>query len=192
MRGVFLDISKAFDKVWHDGIIFKLKAYGVEVELLSLLKNYLENREQRVVLNGQTSAWRKIMSGIPQVSVLGPLLFLIYINDLPDGINSLCKIFADNTYLFPKFSDIHKSASNLNDDLEKISYWGYQWKMQFNPDRNKQANEVIFSRKTSSNNLSHPPIKFNNNKISKCPYQKHLGIVLDSKLNFNAHVDQKN
>ena len=66
VRGVFLDISKAFDKVWHDGIIFKLKSYGVEGELLSLLKNYLENREQRVVLNGQTSEWRKIMSGIPQ------------------------------------------------------------------------------------------------------------------------------
>ena len=63
--------------------------------------------------------------------------------------------------------------------------------MQFNTDPNKQANEVIFSRKTSSNNLSNPPIKFNNNNISKCPYQEHLGIVLDPKLNFNAHVDQK-
>ena len=191
VRGVFLDLSKAFDKVWQDGITFKLKAYDVEGELLSLLKNYLENREQRVVLNGQTSSWRKIMSGIPQGSVLGPLLFLIYINDLPDGINSLCKIFADDTSLFSKVSDIHKSASNLNDDLEKISYWAYQWKMQFNPDPNKQANEVIFSRKTSSNNLSHPPIKFNNNNISKCLHEKHLGIVLDSKLNFNAHLDQK-
>ena len=191
VREVFLDLSNAFDKVWHDGIIFKLKAYDVEGELLSLLKIYLENREQRVVLNGPTSEWRKIMSGIPQGSVLGPLLFLIYINDLPDGINSLCKIFADNTSLLSKVSDIHKSASNLNDDLEKIIYWAYQWKMQFNPDPNKQANEVIFSRKTSSNNLSHPPIKFNNNDISKCPHQKHLGIVLDSKLNFNAHADQK-
>ena len=131
------------------------------------------------------------MSGIPQGSVLGPLLFLIYINDLPDGINTLCKIFADDTSLFSKVYDIHKSASNL-DDLEKISYWAYQWKMQFNPDPYKQANEVIFSRKTNSNNLSHPPIKFSNNNISKCPHQKHLGIVLDSKLNFNAHVDQKN
>ena len=191
VRGVFLDISKAFDKVWHDGIIFKLKSYGVEGELLSLLKNYLENREQRVVLNGQTSEWRKIMSGVPQGSVLGPLLFLIYINDLPDGINSLCKIFADDTSLFSKVYDIHNSASKLNDDLEKISYWAYQWKMQFNPDPNKQANEVIFSRKTSSNNLPHPPIKFNKIDISECPHQKHLGIVLDSKLNFNAHVDQK-
>ena len=99
VRGVFLDLSKAFDKLWHDGIIFKLKAYGAEGELLSLLKSYLKNREQRVVLNSQTVEWRKIMSGIPQGSVLGPLLFLIYINDLPDGIKSLCKIFAEDTSL---------------------------------------------------------------------------------------------
>ena len=191
VRGVFSDISKAFDKVWHDGIIFKLKSYGVEGELLLLLKNYLENREQRVVLNGQTSEWGKIMSGVPQGSVLGPLLFLIYINDLPDGINSLCKIFADDTSLFSKVYDIHNSARKLNDDLEKISYWAYLWKMQFNPDPSKQANEVIFSRKTSSNNLPHPSIKLNKIDISECPHQKHLGIVLDSQLNFNAHVDQK-
>ena len=114
VREVFLLLSKAFDKVWHDGIIFKLEAYGAEGELLSLLKNYLENREQRVVLNGQTSEWRKIMSGIPQRSVLGPLLFLIYINDLPDGINSLCKIFADDTSLFSKVSDIKRFQILIN------------------------------------------------------------------------------
>ena len=102
MRGIFLDISKAFDKVWHDGLLFKLKTYGVEGDLLLLLKNYLKNRKQRVVLNCQTSEWRKINSGVPQGSVLGPLLFLIYINDLPDGITSICKIFADDTSLFLK------------------------------------------------------------------------------------------
>ena len=100
VRGIFLDISKAFDKVWHEGLFYKLKTYGIEGQLLSLLTNYLENREQRVVLNGQTSEWRKIKSGVPQGSVLGPLLFLIYINDLPDGITSICKIFADDTSLF--------------------------------------------------------------------------------------------
>ena len=85
------------------------------------------------------------MSGIPQGSVLGTLLFLIYISDLHDGRKALCKIFADDTSLFSKVYDIHNSASKLNDDLEKISYWAYQWKMHFNPDPNKQANEVIFS-----------------------------------------------
>ena len=79
------------------------------------------------------------MSGIPQGSVLGPLFFLIN-NDLPDGINSLHKIFVDDTSLFPKVYGIHKSATKLNDDLETISDWDYQWKMQFNSGPNKQAN----------------------------------------------------
>ena len=103
----------------------------------------------------------------------------------------MCKIFADDKSLFSKVCDIHKSASKLNDDLEKISYWAYQWKMQFIPDPKNQADEVIFSRKTSSNNLLHPPIKLNNNDIPKCPHQKYLGIALDSKLKFSVHVDQK-
>ena len=80
-------------------------------------------------------------------SVLGPLLFLIFINDLPDGITSLCKIFADDTSLFSKVYDIDISAKELNSDLENISKWAFQWKMQFNPDPNKQANEVYFSKK---------------------------------------------
>ena len=93
MRGVFLDVSKAFDKVWNDDLIFRLKSYGVEDELLSLLKSCLQNCEPSVVLYGQTSGWRKINSGVPQESVLAPLLFLNCINDLPGGITSMCKIF---------------------------------------------------------------------------------------------------
>ena len=100
VRGVFLDISKVFDKVWHKGLLFKLKSYGIEGELLSLLECYLSNRQQRVVLNVQTSYWRKINSGVSKWSVLGPLLLLIYINDLPDEITSICKIFPDDTSLF--------------------------------------------------------------------------------------------
>ena len=134
MRGVFLDISKAFDKVWHIGLLFKA---GVEGQSLALLKDYLYSGKQRVVLNGQTSDWRKINSGVPQESVLGPLLFLIFINDLPDGIASLCKSFADDTSLFSKVYDIDISAKELNSDFEKIGKWAFQWKMQFNPDSNK-------------------------------------------------------
>ena len=191
VRGIFLDISKAFDKVWHDGFISKLKSYGAEDELLSLLQNNLQDREQRVVLNGQISGWRKINSGVPQGSVLGPLSFLIYINDPPDGIISMCKIFADHTSLFSKVLDINKSVTEPNTDLEKISQWAYQWKMQFNPDPNKQGNEIIFSRKLVSNDLSHPSVKFNNNNITRYSHQKHLGVALDSNLNFNTHIEQK-
>ena len=121
---VFVDISKAFEKVWHDGILYKLKAYAVQYELLSLYCNYLQNCKQRVVLNGQTSEWREIISEVPQGSVLGPILFLIYINDLPDGIISLYKIFADDTSLFSKLHNVSKYVNDLN--AEKISQWAYQ------------------------------------------------------------------
>ena len=184
-----------FEDIWqilHDGFIFKLKSYGAEGELLLLLKNYLHNREQKVALNGQTSEQKRIYSGVPQGSVLGPLLFLIYINDLPDGITSMCKVFADDTFLFSKVLDVNKSVVELNADLEKINQWTYQWKMQFNPDPNKQSNEVIFSRKSISHNLSHPPIKFNERTITKCNHQKHLGIILDSNLNFKYSYWSRN
>ena len=86
---------------------------------------------------------------------------------------------------------MNKSVNELNADLEEISQWACQWKMQFNPDPNKQANEVIFTCTSDSANIFHPPITFNINSIAKCPSQKYLGIVLDSKLNFNSHVDEK-
>ena len=123
-------------------------------------------------------------SGVPKGSVLAPLLFLIYINDLPDGITSICKIFADDTSLFSKVID---TCNSQNADLESISNWTYQWKLQFNPHPKKQANEVIFSHK--SNTYIYPPVKFNNNTINKCPHQKHLGVVLNSKPDFNIHIE---
>ena len=109
VKGTFIDISKAFDKVWHDGLIYKLKLYGVESKLLNLIQNYLANRQQRVLLNERTSKWtNRSTTGIPQGSVLGPLLFLIYINDLPDGLKSIWKIFGDYTSLFSKINDRYK------------------------------------------------------------------------------------
>ena len=191
VRGVFLDILKAFDKLWHDNLIFKLKSYGDEGEFLLLIKNYLHNRQQRVAFNGQIYEWERIYLGVLRGSGLGLLLFLIYINDLPDGITSMCKIFADDSYIFSKVLDVNKSVIELNADLEKTNQCAYQWKIQFNPDPNKQANEVVFSRKSISHNLSHPPNKLNENIITKCNHQKYLGIILESNLNFNTHIDQK-
>ena len=122
-----------------------MQSYGVKGNLLRLLKNYLTGRQQRVVLNGETSSWLNVTAGVPQGSVLGPHLFLVYINDLPDEITSSCKIFADDTSLFSKIENKSYSNFQLNKDLETISKWAFQWKMLFNPDPVKQTIEVCFS-----------------------------------------------
>ena len=135
---VFLDISKAFDKVWHDGLIFKLKQNCVSGNQLTFFQNYLNNRKQRVVLNGSYSNYSTIESGVPQGSVLGPLLFLIYINDLERNTKSNIKFFADDTMLFSIVKDPVVSANKLNHDLNIIQLWAHQWKMEFNPAPTKQ------------------------------------------------------
>ena len=117
-------------------------------------------RKQRVVLNGQHSSWVDVKVGVPQGSILGPLLFLIYINDLPNGLNSNAKLVADDTSLFSVVRNITDSANLLNSDLSKINEWALQWKMSFNPDPTKQAQEIILSRKTSQRN--HLGLMFNN------------------------------
>ena len=127
VRSVFLDISKAFDKVWHDGLIFKLKQNGVSGSLLMFFQNYLNDRKQRVVLNVSHSSYCVVKSGVPQGSVLGPLLFLIYIDDLERNIKSNIKFFADDTMLFSIVKDPVISANNLNHDLGTIQQWVYQW-----------------------------------------------------------------
>ena len=121
VRSVFLDISKAFDKVWHNGLIFKLKQNGISGNLINLLSNFLRNRKQRVVLNGQTSSWADFNAGVPQGSILGSLLFLIYINDLADGLSSNAKLFVDGTSLFSVVHNANTTAKELNSDLVKIS-----------------------------------------------------------------------
>ena len=148
--GIFLDMSKAFDKVWHNGLICKLQSYGVHSNLLLLLKNYLSNRKQRVVLNGATSSWKPIKSGVPQGSVLGPLLFLIFINDLPDNLICNPKLFVDDVSLNALMYDKNACTKHLKDDLNTLYEWSAKWKMIFNPDPNKPAEKVIFSNKNSS------------------------------------------
>ena len=100
VRGVFLDISKAFNKLWHKGFIYKLKQNGVAGNVLNTLVNFLKDKKQRVVLNRQNSTWVKVEEGIPQGSIPGPLLFLIYVNDLSENLVLNPKLFADDTSLF--------------------------------------------------------------------------------------------
>ena len=179
-RAVFLDISKAFDKVWHDGLFVKLKSYGISGCLLTFIKDFLNNRHQRVVLNGRSSIWSHITAGVPQGSVLCPLLFLIYINDLVDNISSEEKLYADDTSVFTVVYDVEIAADQLNRDLEIISNWAHQWKMQFNPDKNKQAEAV-----------AHPPVFFNGYETVVKAEHKHLGMILDSKLSFKRRLSLK-
>ena len=170
-------------------VLFKLKRLGLSGKYYRLIKSFLRNRHQRVVLNGQSSKWSSIKAGVPQESILGPLLFLAYINDLPNGLLSNSKLFADDTSIFSVVKDHLSSSNKLNEDLSKISQWGYQWKMSFNPDVSKQAQEVIFSRKKNIGN--HPAVFFNNLPINRKSTQKHLGLSLDEKLNFSEHINEK-
>ena len=126
VRGIFLDISQAFDKVWHDGLIFKLHQNGICGEMINVLEDFLRERKQRVVLNGQCSSSADIHAGVPQGFILGRLLFLIYINDLSNDIKSKCKLFADDTSFFSVVHDIDTSVNDLNHDLEKISEWAFR------------------------------------------------------------------
>ena len=120
---MFLDNSKAFDKVWHEGLIHKLEQNGIGEPLLKNLTDLLKSRKQRVVLNGQHSSWSDVLAGVPQGSILGPLLFLIYINDLFDGLQCNPKLFADDTLLFATVHNIKKATNDLNNHLTKISTW---------------------------------------------------------------------
>ena len=151
---------------------------GISGKPYNLLENYLLRRIQRVSLNGQTSSWRPVLGGVLQRSILGPLLFLVYINDLPNGLKSNAKLFAD---------DSCESVNILNDDLLLISNWAYKWKMLFNPDTNKPAQELLLSRKSQIQNYS--TLSLNNIQVERSTYHKHLGVILDEKLNFKEHTN---
>ena len=114
---------------------------------------------------------------------------MIYINDLSDGITSNVKLFADDTSIFSTIHGINYSASTLSSNLLKISEWAFEWKMSFNPDPTKQAQEVIFSQKMIK--PSHPLIKLNNLPVQNASSQKNLGMILDGKLNFESHLKEK-
>ena len=144
----------------------------------------MTNRKQRVVLNGLSSSWANVKAGVPQGSILEPLLFLIYINDLADGLSSNTKLFPDVTSLVSVVHDSGITTLELNSDLSRIKTWAFQWKMSFNPDPNKQAQEVFFSRKLKK--VCHYPLCFNN--VSQASSQKHLGLTSDNRLIIDKHL----
>ena len=166
--------------------IWKLKRCGVSGQLLSLFQSFLKDRKQRTVFSGQSSGWGDISAGVPQGSILGPLFFLVYINDLAVGLKCNVKLIADDTSLFTVVKDSNTAASDMNHDLDLIGQWAHTWRMSFNPDPQKQAVELKFSKKKIE--IDHPVILFNNLPVKKVDEHKHLGVILDSKLSFSAHI----
>jgi len=131
MDVVFFDLAKAFDKVSHKRLIQKLQKHGIGGRLKCVIESWLANRRQRACIKGVMSGWIRVLSGVPQGSVLGALLFLVYINDLDAGlINELLK-FADDTKVFGKVTD-GSDRESIQEDLNRLVNWADRWKMEFN------------------------------------------------------------
>ena len=184
VRVVFCDISKAFDRVWHEGLLKKLEAAGITGHLLTWFRSYLSDRRQRVVLPGVESAWNFIRAGVPQGSILGPLLFLLFINDIVTDIGSNIRLFADDTSLFIIVENPDMAAELLNMDLEKIMEWAKRWLVTFNPTKTES---LLISRKI--NQPVHPPLFMDNQIIEEVSSHKHLGIFLSNDCSWHKHID---
>ena len=131
---IFLDFSKAFDKVAHEKLLLKLHFYGIRGNILNWIKDFLDNRTQSAILNGTNSDNIAVSSGVPQSSVLGPILFLAYINDLPEQVRSRVRLFADETAMYLAL-DKQADSEILQKDLEILENWEKLWDMSFNPSK---------------------------------------------------------
>ena len=141
--------------MWHQSLLYKLKKAGVHGRLLQWFSNYLSNRSQRVCLRSQQSLIGNIKAGVPQGSVLGPLLFLIYINDLTNVTFSKMKLFADDTSLYVDFDNPDQASATINIDLQNIQDWANQWLVKFSPTKTKLMT-------CSNKKRTYPDIKFDN------------------------------
>ena len=180
-HGCFLDVSAAFDCVWHHGLLSKLKHAGITGDLHDLLASYLSNRLAKTCVEGQYSETVNVKAGVPQGSRLGPLLFLVFINDIVTDLESTPQIFADDTTLLTAASDTHETTSILNRDLTRIAAWAKKFKVTFNSDKTK---EIIFSKQVMNNSL---PLIFDGHIADRCGKHKHLGITLSNKIDGMKH-----
>ena len=167
VRFICFDISKAFDKVWHKVLIFKLKRPGIYGKLLAWFSDYLFNRCQRVVLPGCQSNTTHLNAGVPQGSVLGPLLFLVYINDIVENIELGINLFANDTSLSLVVRNPSDADMTLQDDINKINNWAESWLVKFNP---AKSESLVISRKTSK--PLHPNLNMSNTPIQNLQTHK--------------------
>ena len=160
-HGIFLDVKSAFDKVWHKSILAKLEQINIRGKLFNLFQSYLCNRQQVAVVDGKISAKKEVQARIPQGNRLGPLLFIIYINDITENFESDILIFADDTSLLATGKNTKITAAILNCDLNSISEWAKKWKVNFNADKSE---EIIFSNVSLHNSV---PIILNGEQVKR-------------------------
>ena len=178
---IYLDFQKAFDTVPHERLLMKLQAYGVTGELFEWVKSFLKERLQYVKVGGMKSSTCSVSSGIPQGSILGPILFLIFINDLPDCLKSVCHIFADDT-------KVYNSSNNdiiLQNDIDELHKWSLKWQLHFNSSKCKC---IHFGNGNPQNQYF-----FHNDHdsilIEKATEEKDLGVIFESNLKFDKHIN---
>ena len=183
----YLDFRKAFDLVSHRHLIYKMSKYGIRNKVLNWVASFLDQRTQRVVIRGTASQPFAVSSGVPQGSVLGPILFLIFINDLPLEVISHVSLFADDSKLFSKIvsqqnqeKDDHNGTQALQRDLDAVKEWACRWKMEFNVDKCKIMH-------LGSTNPKHTYTMGGNN-LAVTSGEKDLGVLIDDKLNFSSHI----
>ena len=182
---IYLDIKKAFDTVPHERLLLKLKAYGIEDPLLLWIRNFLQDRKQRVCVGDSKSEWKDITSGVPQGSVLGPTLFVIYINDLPDVVESVCKIFADDTKLY---REIYTPADQLilQEDLLSLCKWSEDWLLEFSIPKCKI---LQYGHVKHDFEYEMKDIDMNHIKLPNVKEEKDLGIIFQENLKFDKHIN---
>jgi hypothetical protein len=181
---IYFDLSKAFDSVPHKLLLEKLKTFGICGMLHSWISNYLTDRMQRVSLNGSSSDWLSVTSGVPQGSILGPLLFILYINDLPDCLSeqTLCAIFADDTKIYRQITS-HQDLDILQKDINKIDTWSKDWGLTFNK---KKCTILSLKRNNKPLEYIHRMDKTNLSRTQNAP---DLGVTISSNLSWNTHID---
>ena len=186
---VFLDIRKAFDSINHEILINKMHTlFGITGNQLKWFKSYLNNRVQQCLVNGQLSSPKMITCGVPQGSILGPLLFLLYINDMPDSLNhSTPSLYADDTEICASSNDCVDLVNKVNIDLDSTYQWMLQNKLQIHPGKSKHM--FIGSSYNLKNKISSNPILINNKPIPRTKHYSCLGVNMDERLSWEKHVD---
>ena len=187
-RTVALDISKSFGRVWHAGLLHKLKSYGISGQIFHLISSFLSNRQLRVVLDGKSSQEYQVNAGVLQGSIVGPTLFLLYINDLPDDVICNIAIYADDTTLYSKCdqaSDLWQQlelASELESDLRDTVDWGRKLLVHFNAGKTQV---VSFDR---SKNTGAIDVKMDGSVLDEKTSFKMLGLTFSSKLDWGSYI----